>query len=79
MTLERVIDKLIKYPTTSARRQAIDGALLSMITHDMQPILVVEDEGFTRFVHQLDKQYQLPSRRTVMRICCQRNMKNRSR
>ena len=33
----------------------------------MQPLSVVENEGFIKFTQQLDPRYQLPSRSTVTR------------
>ena len=51
----------------SAKRQKIDGALLDMITIDLQPPSIVENNGFKDFVKTLDSRYTLPSRRTITR------------
>ena len=34
----------------------------------MQPVPVVEDEGFQSLLHVLDSRYQLPSRKSTMRM-----------
>ena len=34
----------------------------------MQPVSVVEDEGFQLLLNVLDPRHQLPSRRTIMRM-----------
>ena len=39
-----------------------------MLAADMQPTSVVEDEGFQKFVTLLDSRYEIPSRRTLMRM-----------
>lgn len=54
----------MKYPHNSSKRSAIDSALVSMITNDMQPVSI---QGFIQLVHQLDSRYPIPSRRTLMR------------
>ena len=47
----------------------IDQALLQMIVTDMQPASIGGlDMGFQFLVHLLDPRYQLPSRRTLMRM-----------
>ena len=38
-----------------------------MQAQDMQPASLVENQGFRSFVTILDPQYDIPSRRTVMR------------
>ena len=38
-----------------------------MIVTDLQPVSIVEDEGFIKFVKVLDRKYSPPSRRTIMR------------
>lgn len=40
---------------------------MTMIAQDMQPISVVENEGFRRLLHVMDPRYQLPSRSTITR------------
>ena len=36
-----------------------------MIFKDLQPLSIVEDEGFRKFVQDLDPRYQLPTRKTL--------------
>ncbi len=51
----------------SHHRASIDQALINMIVTDMQPVSIVEDKGFNKFVKVLDPKYSTPSRRTIMR------------
>ena len=67
LTLQGTIERRMLYPSNSARRMAVDNALVEMICVDMQPVSIVEDSGFTKLLHQLDPRYQIPSRRTLMR------------
>ena len=46
-----------------------------MITMDMQPACVVEDEGFKRLVTFLDSRCDIPSRITTMRMLPERYSK----
>ena len=59
--------KQLFYPKESVKRQRIEEALVEMITTDLQPSSIVEDSGFKKFVRTLDPQYEMPSRRTIMR------------
>lgn len=34
-----------------------------MIAKDLQPLSVVENEGFTALIHELEPRYELPSRK----------------
>jgi len=54
-----------EYDRGSFRRKQLDGALLQLITTDLQPFSIVEDDGFKAFVHALDPRYILPSKSTV--------------
>jgi hypothetical protein len=53
------------YTPESDKAQVLNRYLVQMISKDLQPVSVVEDEGFQQFVHALDPKYQLPSRKTV--------------
>ena len=37
-----------------------------MIVKDLQPISMVEDQGFRHFMKVVDPQYQIPSRKSMM-------------
>ncbi len=67
LTLKKTLDKATFYPKESTKRKNIDNALIEMIVTDLQPISVVEDNGFQKFVSVLDPRHELPSRRTVVR------------
>ncbi|XP_050706851.1 zinc finger BED domain-containing protein 4-like [Eriocheir sinensis] len=66
-TLANVITRRQAYPAESAKKKHLDSHLLKMIAIDMQPISLVENEGFKEFVKVLDPRYILPSRRELMR------------
>jgi len=54
----------------TARKQALDDALVEMVVKDLQPFSVVEDEGFRAFVGKLDPAYTLPTRRALKIMVC---------
>ncbi|XP_051996488.1 E3 SUMO-protein ligase ZBED1-like [Xyrauchen texanus] len=49
----------------SPRAAALTRSLGEMIVRDLQPMSVVEDEGFQAFVKALDPRYKLPSRKKM--------------
>ena len=51
-TIEKLFAQQTKYSSTSSKRKTIDEA--KMIVKDMQPISVVDDEGFQSLLHVLD-------------------------
>lgn len=67
-TIEKSFIQQTKYSSTSSKRKTIDEAVFKMIVTDMQPVSVVEDKGFQSLLHVLDPRYQLPSRKSTMRM-----------
>ena len=67
-TIEKLFAQQTKYSSISSKRKTIDEAVFKMIVKDMQPISVVEDEGFQSLLHVLNPRYQLPSRKSTMRM-----------
>ena len=59
LTIPNVLLKTQKYGHSSARQKQIDQCVVDMITMDMQPACVVEDEGFKRLVTLLDSRYMI--------------------
>eukprot|EP00094_Tigriopus_californicus_P005736 TCALIF_05529-PA protein Name:"Similar to Zbed4 Zinc finger BED domain-containing protein 4 (Mus musculus)" AED:0.18 eAED:0.25 QI:5/0/0/1/0/0/3/0/325 len=53
------------YGTTSPKKLELDRALIQMISNDMQPILIVEDDGFVNFCQVMNPKYLLPSRNVI--------------
>ncbi|XP_055551601.1 E3 SUMO-protein ligase ZBED1-like isoform X3 [Wyeomyia smithii] len=53
----------ISYNPASQKKKELDKALVRFIVKDIQPLAVVDDDGFAEFVHALDPRYCLPSRR----------------
>ncbi|XP_029994695.1 zinc finger BED domain-containing protein 4-like [Sphaeramia orbicularis] len=48
-----------------ARQNSLDESPVKMVVKDLLPICAVEDEGFRAFVHDLDPNYVLPTRKAV--------------
>ena len=67
-TIEKLFTQQTKYSSTSSKRKTIDEAVFKMIVKDMQLVSVVEDEEFQSLLHVLDPRYQLPSRKSTMRM-----------
>lgn len=60
----RIMDFVLKkLPNT--RKKSIDEALLSLFTLDFQPFSVVENQGFRKFVRELNASYQIRSRKHI--------------
>uniref|UniRef100_A0A671XLS4 HAT C-terminal dimerisation domain-containing protein n=1 Tax=Sparus aurata TaxID=8175 RepID=A0A671XLS4_SPAAU len=56
---------------TSQNRKAQKGQephLAEMVVKDLQPLSVVEDDGFRNFVRTLDPRYKIPNRKTLMEV-----------
>lgn len=53
------------YSATSPKKEELDQAVVKMIAKDMQPISIVEDQGFTKFCHAMNPKYVLPSRGVI--------------
>lgn len=66
-TLKDVFSKREVYKDGGHKKQQLDDLVVKMIVKDMQPLSVVEDEGFRELVAGLDPRYTLPSRRDLVR------------
>ncbi|KAK4322167.1 hypothetical protein Pmani_007078 [Petrolisthes manimaculis] len=66
-TLKDVFSKREVYKDGGHKKQQLDSLVVKMIVKDMQPLSVVEDEGFRELVTGLDPRYTLPSRRDLVR------------
>lgn len=62
----------------SNRCKLLNSALVEMIATDMQPLRVVEDTGFRKFVSTLDPRYQPPSRKTIANVLLPQKFKETS-
>ena len=60
-TLTQTLERAHKYPKESVKRKKLDHELLKMITADLQPLSIVDDNGFQNFVQCLDSRYEMPS------------------
>lgn len=58
-------DILLFHIGDSPRAVDITLKLTKMIAKDLQPVSIVEDEGFRDFVHTLDPCYKIPSRKSL--------------
>ncbi|CAH1104409.1 unnamed protein product [Psylliodes chrysocephalus] len=48
-----------------SQKKVIDDKLLKLITVDLQPFSIVEDEAFKEYTYALNSSYSLPSRKTL--------------
>ncbi len=64
-TLPKSIGKVIPYKITSQKKKKLDELVLDLITEDIQPLSVVENRAFRRFVHELDPRYEIISRKCL--------------
>ena len=53
------------YQRSSPKCQKIDSALAEMVALDVQPVSIVENLGFLKFLRALDPRYQPPSKKTL--------------
>ena len=49
----------------ATKQRLLDEALLEMIATDFQPLSIVDDRGFRRFVGKLQPLYKLPTRQAL--------------
>ena len=59
------LERYQPYQRSSLKCQKIDSALVEMVALDMQPVSIVEDLGFLKFLRTLDLRYQPPSRKIL--------------
>ncbi|KAK4328281.1 hypothetical protein Pmani_001306 [Petrolisthes manimaculis] len=51
----------------SPKAKSLTSKLLKMIAVDLQPLSIVDDQGFREFAREMDPRYVLPSRRSLVR------------
>ncbi|XP_072394799.1 E3 SUMO-protein ligase ZBED1-like [Diabrotica undecimpunctata] len=54
--------------STKMNQKIVDDALLDMIVVDMQPLQIVENEGFKKYTNKLNPDYILPSRKKIAQM-----------
>lgn len=63
-TLQQVLNKTCdKYLRGSRKKEQLDEALVNMIARDLQPLSMLEDQGFLNFCEVMDRRYQVPTRK----------------
>ncbi len=68
-TLKQILEKRTeRYDQGSERKKLLDMTVARMIAQDLQPLSVVEDQGFITLCRALDKKFQLPCRRTLRNV-----------
>lgn len=60
--LKQFLKSKEKLKSESPRAQAITNKVVKMICKDLQPLAVIEDEGFKELVMELEPRYTFPSR-----------------
>ena len=58
--------KTLSFSDESQRAREITVSLAKMMVKDLQPISIVEDEGFRYFTKVMDPRYKIPSRKSMM-------------
>ncbi|KAJ8381358.1 hypothetical protein SKAU_G00021360 [Synaphobranchus kaupii] len=53
------------YSAQHPRRIALDKKVVTFVTKDMQPISIVEDQGFKELMKEADPNYTLPCRKKL--------------
>ena len=64
-TLAASFERKEKYKPGSGRKRLLDQHLLDLVATDMQPLSVVDNRGFRKFVNALDPKYEMASRKTL--------------
>ncbi len=64
-TIASCLNVQINYASSSVKRTRINQKLVGLIVKDLQPISIVEDEGFRHYSKELDPRYVLPTRKTL--------------
>lgn len=59
----------MSFEDDSPRAATLPRSLGEMIAKDLQPLSLVEDQGFQGFVRALDPKYKLPGRKKTDRDC----------
>lgn len=63
-TIQGMYERKIKFKSNDPRATKIDSLIAEMICLDLQPISIVEDEGFLKLLNHLEPRYNVPSRKT---------------
>lgn len=53
---------------TKINTKIVDEALMDMIVLDMQPLQIVETEGFKKYTRKWNQDYELPSRKKLSQM-----------
>ena len=64
-TIQDCFGSQAAYGISSARRAKLNEKVVGLIVKDLQPLSVVEDDGFRELCQEMDRRYVLPSRKTV--------------
>ena len=73
--IDEALAKITKYKRDSIEKKQIDNLVLGLITKDIQPLSVVENEGFRDLVHRLDRRYEIVSRSHLTKVLLPENYK----
>ena len=68
LTLQSVAEKRKSYPSDHPCVKLLTYRVAEMISIDLQPFSLVEDNGFIRLVAELDPRFVLPSRRYLSEV-----------
>lgn len=61
-------------PIPASRRNQLDNQLLRTIAKEYYPFRIVEDEEFKTFIHMLNPEYTMPTRKTLSQVIFQTSL-----
>nr|XP_036669721.1 zinc finger BED domain-containing protein 4-like isoform X1 [Drosophila suzukii] len=68
MKMDNFVLRSDAYDPKSSRKIELDKCLAKMVSSDIQPFSIVDDNGFKNFIKLLDPKYILPSRTTLQNV-----------
>ena len=57
-----------KLASSSKRAKEITQCLAEFIAKDMRPVAIVEGKGFLKLMETLEPAYEVPSRKTIVKV-----------
>ena len=64
-TLQASLTKTVPYKQSSPKKKKLDELVLDLITKDILPLSIVENQAFRRLIHELDPRYEIVSRKQL--------------
>jgi len=65
VTSSKITSYVTRRKINSTEKKKINESFLKLFYQDLQPFSITEDKGFREFVHNLNPNFEIPSRKTV--------------